>query len=359
VITPSNNKLVSSVIVSIKVFAVAAVGIIVFSLLHLPMPWLLGSIFAVMISQLTIKGAASWELPKSLRNGALIILGAAIGCAFTASAFSDMGVYVLYMLLLNILLILFCVLLSLMTMKLTGMSFMTAFTASIPGGLSQSVAFAEEQQGIDLGTVTYFQVIRVLSVVSVVPFIVSGKLNVTAAETVATPLWQLAIYLLLAYVAAVIAHRFKFPVAYFLAPVLVGIIINLVGIFDLAFPDLLLHIAQLAIGAYIGLLLKPEMIKLPWKVLVAGLASCLVLLAFSYSCGLLLSELLQLDIVTSFLSTAAGGMDQMSLIAAALKVDATVVTVFQLFRLLFIYFVVFPLLHWLAGYQAHKTAIKE
>src|SRR5690606_6754147 len=148
-------------------------------------------------------------------------------------------------------------------------------------------------------------------------------------------------------------------VAYFLAPVLVGILINLLGIFQLAVPDLLLHAAQLAIGSYIGLLLKPEMIKLPWKVIVTGIVSCLVLLGFSYCCGILLSELLQLDIVTSFLSTAAGGMDQMSLIAAALKVDATVVTLFQLFRLLFIYFIVFPLLHWLSGYQANKTAIRK
>src|SRR5690606_30353128 len=180
---------------------------------------------------------------------------------------------------------------------------------SIPGGLSQSVAFAEEQQGIDLGAVTYFQVIRVLSVVSVVPFIVSGRLNVTAVEAVSTPLWQLGIYLLLAYAAAVGAQRIKFPVAYFLAPILVGILINLLGIFQLAVPDLLLHAAQLAIGSSIGLLLKPEMIKLPWKVIVAGIVSCLVLLGFSYCCGTLLSELLQLDIVTSFLSTAAGGMD--------------------------------------------------
>lgn len=355
---PSISQLSSQVITTVKVFAVAALGILLFSLLHLPMPWLLGSIFAVMLSQLTISASAAWELPKAIRNGALVVLGAAIGCSFTLSAFSNMGHYVLYMLLLNVVLLSFCIILALLTMKLTGLSFMTALTAGIPGGLSQSVAFAEEQKGIDLGAVTYFQVIRVLSIVSIVPFIVSGKLNVGAVATEPAPLWQLALYLLAAGAAAVLAQKVKFPVAYFLAPVLAGIIVNLLGIAVITVPDELLHAAQLAIGSYIGLLLKPDMIKLPWKVVAAGLASSIILLGFSYFCAILLSRLLHVDLVTSFLSTAAGGMDQMSLIAAALKVDATIVTVFQMFRLLFIYFVIFPLLHWLARHNAARRLLE-
>lgn len=353
--TVNSKEVTSQLYSTLKVLASASLGVLLFSLLHLPMPWLLGPIFSVMLSQLTI--STSWSWPKPFRNIALVILGAAIGSSFTLSAFANMGHYLLYMLLLNVILLLFCILLALITMKLTGMAFMTALTASIPGGLSQSVAFAEEHKGIELGSVTYFQIIRVLSIVSIVPFIVSGKLNVAPVEVEATPLWLLAVYLLLAYGAAVIGEKLKFPVAYFLAPVLVGIAVNVAGIQPITVPDSLLHAAQLAIGAYIGLMLKPDMIKLPWKVVVTGLTSSIILLAFSYCCAMLLSRMLGLDIVTSFLSTAAGGMDQMSLIAAALKVDATVVTIFQMFRLLFIYFVVFPLLQWLAGFFSRKEEL--
>jgi len=331
----------------LKVLASASVGVLSFHALHLPMPWLLGPIFAVMLAQLTIR--THWEWPGWLRNCGLVLLGAAVGEAFTRAAFSNIGNYILYMLLLNIVLLLFCVLLAYVTQKLTGLSFITALTASIPGGLSQSVTFAEEHKGIELGAVTYFQVIRVLSIVSIVPFIVSGQLIPEAGEQAGAPLWQLVLYVLLAFASVPIGRKLKLPVAHFLTPVLVGIIINAIGVQPPVIPDMLLHVAQLAIGAYIGLLLKPDMIKLPWKVATMGLLSALILLLFSYGCSIVLAKLMHVDMITSFLSTAAGGMDQMSLIAAAMKADAAFVTLFQLFRLLFIYFIVFPLLQWTAS----------
>jgi len=333
----------------------ASVGVLLFQLLHLPMPWLLGPIFSVMLAQLTIRTKTSWVWPSWLRNCGLVLLGAAIGEAFTRSIFLNIGNYLLLMLMLNIVLLLFCILLAFVTIKLTGMSFMTALTSSIPGGLSQSVTFAEEHKGIDLGTVTYFQVIRVLSIVSIVPFIVSGQLLPDAVHHPGEPLWKIALYVLLAFASVPLGKLLKLPVAYFLAPVVVGIVINAFGVQPPAIPDSMLHAAQLSIGAYIGLMLKPDMIKLPWKVIMMGLISALILLLFSYGCSIVLAQLAQVDMITSFLSTAAGGMDQMSLIATAMKADPAFVTLFQLFRLLFIYFIVFPLLQWAANKVTRKA----
>jgi len=321
------------------------------------MPWLLGPIFSVMLAQLTIR--TSWEWPGWLRDSGLVLLGAAVGEAFTRAAFANIGHYVLYMLMLNIVLLLFCVLLAYVTQKLTGLSFITALTASIPGGMSQSVTFAEEQKNIDLGAVTYFQVIRVLSIVSIVPFIVSGQMLPEAGEQAAAPLWKIIVYLLLAFASVPMGKKLKLPVANFLSPILVGIVINAIGIQPPTIPDSMLHAAQLAIGAYIGLLLKPDMIKLPWKVAVMGLLSALVLLLFSYGCSIVLAKLMHIDMITSFLSSAAGGMDQMSLIAAAMKADTAIVTLFQLFRLLFIYFIVFPLLQWTARKVTASSSISS
>lgn len=50
----------------------------------------------------------------------------------------------------------------------------TALTCTVPGGLSQIVTFAEEEKDINLAMVTYFHVIRVISIVALIPFIVSG-----------------------------------------------------------------------------------------------------------------------------------------------------------------------------------------
>src|SRR5690606_317096 len=103
-----------------------------------------------------------------------------------------------------------------------------------------------------------------------------------------TPMLQLMTFLLVAYVLSMLAAKVNFPVSYFLIPVLAGIIIDLSGILDLVIADGMLHVAQLAIGSYIGLLLKPKMIKLKWSIVATGLVSCLLLLGFTYCCAIVI-----------------------------------------------------------------------
>jgi len=253
------------------------------------------------------------------------------------------------MVIMNVILIVLCILLAMITQKLTGVSLMTALTASIPGGLSQSVAFAEEHKNIDIGLVTFFQVVRVISIVSIVPFLVSGHhINDSLVVKEASPYWAVILLLVISYSSVVVGKKIKLPVPYFLMPVILGILLNISGVYVPVVPSDFLHIAQLAIGAYIGLLLKPQMIKLPWKVMVMGLLSSILILVISYLFSYLLMEMIGESFATSFLSTAAGGMDQMTLIATAIKANSTVVTIFQMFRLLFIYLLVLPALSWYA-----------
>lgn len=336
----------------LKVSVISVMGVILFHLFSLPMPWMLGPLFAVMISQLTIKTTLSW--PVLFRNIGLVILGTTIGEAFTVVALKQMHQYVIYMVFMNIILIMLCIFLAKITHKVTGVTLMSALTASIPGGLSQSVAFAEEHENVEIGIVTFFQVVRVISIVSIVPFLVSGHvINDVVIMNGNSPYWAVLLLLIISYSSGVIGGKIKVPVPYFLMPVILGIILNISGVNVPVVPSELLHIAQLTIGAYIGLLLKPHMIKLPWKVVAMGLISSISVLVISYLFSYLLMKMIGESFATSFLSTAAGGMDQMTLIATTIKADATVVTIFQMFRLLFIYILVLPLLIWYA--LRHKT----
>lgn len=80
------------------------------------------------------------------------------------------------MLILTILIVLVCVCSAFVMSKLTGIDYPTSLTSSIPGGLSQIVVFAEEMKGIDITTVTFFHVTRVIMVVFLVPFLISSPL---------------------------------------------------------------------------------------------------------------------------------------------------------------------------------------
>lgn len=330
-----------------------------FNILHLPVPWLLGPLFAVLISQFFIK--FKLYCSATYRNIGLVIVGTSIGQVFQFDLFKGMGSLIFYMILINLALLVASILLALGVRKFGNTSLKTAITCTVPGGLSQIVVFAEEEKDIDLAVVSYFHVVRIIGIVMLVPFIISGHAvhAVEGSKFTTDSIVPLAILLAAAFGTVVIGKRLKLPVASFLSPVLLMILLNLLSIDTPKVPSTLLHIAQLLIGAYIGLLLKPDMIKLGKRVFVLGVGSALLLLAITMGQGIFLMKILGYSLTTSFLSTAAGGLDQMSLLASAVGADVSVVTVFQLFRLLFIFIIVLPLLKVTCSYidrwEANKT----
>ena len=98
------------------------------------------------------------------------------------------------------------------------------------------------------------------------------------------------------------------------------------------------------VGGYIGLLLKPEKIKSKKKIISFGLISGLVMVGITMAFSLLLTKTYNLSTITGFLSLAPGGMDQMGIIAHEVNADLSTVTSYQLFRMLYIYIAVPPLL---------------
>lgn len=329
----------------LKVFGAGLAGALIFQGLHLPIPWLLGPIFTVLLVQFVYKGELAW--PSLLRNIGLVIAGVEIGKGFDLALFENVGWLFVYMVVLNLGLFAFSLVLAWLATKVTSMSFKTALTSSIPGGLSQLVLFAEEEKDVDIAVVTFFHVIRVIAVVVIVPFIVSGHV-VSGGSHAGEWSLRLFVVLALASLAAIVGLKLKLPVAHFLTPILFMIGLALFRIDTPEIPISLLHIAQLFIGSYIGLLLKPQMIRLPRKVLIMGVFSAFALLLGTYGSSVILQWTLHYSFATSFLSTAPGGLDQMGLLASAVHADISIVTVFQLFRLLFIFLVILPLLKYTA-----------
>lgn len=325
----------------VKAFLIGLAGALLFEFLGAPMPWLLGSLFAVLLVQLFKPVTLKWD--ATFRNAGLVIAGYVIGIAFTLDALHGMKQYFLPMLMINIAFFgLFLIISSLMANR-TKVDKATAMTCCVPGGLSQIITFAEEQKNIDLTAVTFYHVLRVLLIVATVPFIVASG---TAAQPGAAAAGEYSIYLFLllavCYVSGMLFKRIKVPTAFLLGPVFLIMLLNISGVDVPAMPNLLLHIAQLLIGIYIGLLLKKEDIRLTPKLIFYSVFSSAVLIAFAYGLSFILQDMYGLSFSTSFLSVVPGGLDQMGIIAASVHADVTVVTAFQLFRILFLSVFIVP-----------------
>ena len=232
------------------VVIVAIVGVGIFQLLSFPMPWMLGALFGVLLTQLIWKIPMKW--PVMMRNIGLLIVGTAIGQLFTFHILVSMKDTLLFMLMLNISLSVCCFGLAYLLKIWAHIPFATAITASIPGGLSQLVIFAEEQENINVAIVTFFHVIRVLFVVGLIPIVVSltGEASESVIQSSNNVLHNIGL-ILLGLLFLPIGKKLRLPVPHFLTPVLMGLLLSLFKV-DLAPMDShLLHIAQLCIGAYI------------------------------------------------------------------------------------------------------------
>lgn len=329
----------------LTVLIAALIGVGLFTLLSFPMPWMLGSLFGVLCSQFMFKVPYQW--PASFRNIGLAIVGTAIGQLFTIDILVSMKQSLNFMIVFNIFLSLFCLMLAYVVHRVTKISLPTAITASIPGGLSQLVVFAEEQKNLDVTVVTYFHVVRVLAVVGFIPFIVSVTNPTDTPVTIESPHYLYNLFIIiLGFLVIPIGKKLRLPIPYFLSPVILGLLLSFTPLEPAAMNSFFLHIAQLGIGAYIGLMLKPQALRLKKSILISGLVSALLLLILTFGIAELMVYLYDMDFKTSYLSTAPGGMDQMGLIATAVHADPAQVTVFQLFRMLFIYIVILPILKW-------------
>ncbi|WHY15899.1 AbrB family transcriptional regulator [Peribacillus frigoritolerans] len=332
----------------------AFIGGSLFSLIRLPIPWLLGPMAALLIASRFKNVKLIW--PVSMRNTGLIIVGYSIGISFTKSSLSDMISHLPSMLILTALIVLVCACSAFVMSKYSGIDYPTSLTSSIPGGLSQIVVFAEEMKGIDITTVTFFHVTRVIMVVFLVPLLIISPLFVANRTNDSSkimdnviPEWSdlfplIFLFALICFLAARIGKIFKLPAPYFLGPVIAVAAVGLFGLQGPPLPPLLLDISQFMVGGYIGLLLKPEQLDNKRKNLFFALMNGLILICATMFFSFLLTQYYDLSTITGFLSLAPGGMDQMGIIAQEVNADVSTVTSYQLFRMAFIYAAVPPLL---------------
>lgn len=348
----------------LKTLGVALFGVACFALLHLPLPWLLGALSAVMLFRALTGERLYW--PLFLRQVALLLLGYTLGTSFTEEALRQMVTHVPSMLFVTVTTLLASMGLGMALAKATGLDRLSCLFGSIPGGLTQMIVLSEEVENVDATVVVFIQMMRVMVVVFIVPFLtVYGWHGAAEAgeamQEAAAQAWAelpVAVYLLypLLLVAGTrLARRAGLPTADLLGPFFVTAAVSLAGFPAPPPPDPWIAMAQLFLGVHMGLQMQPRQFA-NWRTmltytLLTSVALVLVALGLGYFLTLWHPVLLQ----TAFLSTAPGGIAEMGVTAAAVGADLSVVSSYQLFRVLWIMFVVPPFLKWLAKWSAKKN----
>lgn len=332
----------------------AVVGGLLFKVLHLPIPWLLGPMIIIFISSKILPSLPPlW--PNAARSAGMIIVGYSIGLSLTITVLQKIGGQLPSMVGLTALLIAFAVLTAYVISKISGISFPTVLLGSIPGGLTQMVILAEEVKGIDITVVTFLQVSRLMMIIIFVPLLIFSPIfgvnmdAVTQAVEHSTASWSglfpnIFIFAIACTGMALLGKKVRFPTAFILLPMITTAVIQFAGLTAPALPSAILDLAQLLIGSSIGLMLKPELLKNKLQMIALAIGSGVVLLLFACVLAFILMQWHGVSPATALLSMAPGGMDQMSIIAHEVNADIATVSCYQLFRTLFIFLAVPALL---------------
>lgn len=217
----------------------------------------------------------------------------------------------------------------------------TAIWGSFPGAASAMTLMAEAF-GADMRLVAFMQYLRVVCVSLVASSIAAVWTDQTDASRQAMVwfppidwIW-LAATLALILASYALTHWRKIPSGMFLLPMMIGIVMQNIGMLKLELPPWLLALSYALVGWTIGSRFTRPILRHATRAFPRVLASIFALIGL---CGTFAAGLVYfagVDPLTAYLATSPGGADSVAIISASVDVDVPFVMAMQLGRFLVI-----------------------
>jgi membrane AbrB-like protein len=337
---------------ALMTYALAAAGGFVASRSSVPLPWMLGPFFVCGV--LSACGLRLVFLPMGRELGQMAV-GLAVGLRFTPATLVATASLLPAMLVATLYVMAFTFVAALIFRPLAGVDRVTAFFATAAGGVAD-MAIVARQKGGDAGAVAIVHALRVSSVVAIVPVLVITFGAPGSAVATAHGSGEDFLLLGLAHVAAYVVARLlkptPLPNPWLVGPIFLGLALGASGLLDVAVPPLLILLAQIAIGTWLGCQFKREILLSVPRVAAAGFAVSLFMIAAAALGAFVLTAATGLPITSAFLALAPAAVTEMVITANVMLLDAEIVTAFHIMRIAIVcttILVVFKFYNYLTG----------
>ncbi|MEL7133383.1 MAG: AbrB family transcriptional regulator, partial [Pseudomonadota bacterium] len=315
-------------------FAIAGIGVVLFHLLALPLPWLLGPIFACLAAALL--GVRMAGLP--LVNEAMrTVLGVAVGATFTPVVLLSMLGMWPTLLLIPVMIAVIGLIGVPYFRKLWGFDFATSYYSAMPGGLQDMLVFGEEAGG-NPRSLSLIHATRVMVIVVALPFILRGVWDADLSNPPGEPavtlgLGQLGLMLFAALVGWRGAKAIGMFGASILGPLIVAAALALSGLLQHRPPVEAIWAAQFFIGLGVGVKYTGITVGEIRRDLAAGLGFCGILIVLTvifvegvYAAGLAPG-------MDALLAFAPGGQAELTVLALIVGADVAFVIAHHVLRI--------------------------
>jgi len=303
----------------------------VFSLLQIPLGWILGAMVGGAIVANLLASPAHTTLVR--RSGQLLI-GTAAAAVLTPDILQIMLGLLPAMIAAAVLANLAGAALVWPFARLTGVDHTTAALSVLPAGMAEMASLAHDL-GARTEVVVVVHTLRVVLVVTTIPII----LNLSASVLPSVPIVEGASHAALLACAglgaalAATASRLGVLNPWILTPMVAGIMLVALGYPLMPLPQPLLIAAQIGIGFGLGTrLTATDLLHLPW-VTAGAIASGLALIAtMTYVAAPILSDWVATDRLSLVLALAPGGLGEMIATSKAVGGATAIVAGFQFVR---------------------------
>jgi len=334
--------------------AVCVLGGALCAWLRTPLPWMIGSMFAMAAAQLG--GARLAPLPGG-REAGMLVVGVTLGLYFTPPVVRQVLTYWPWFVFLGFAAIGFGAASALVLMRVGGVGRATAYFGSMPGGASD-MAMMGERHGAAPEQVALAHSLRLLVLISTVPVGISlAGFSATDDYTgVRIPLdWPgLAVLLGAATMAGFVARRLRAPTAFTLGPLALVIALTVSGVQLSSVPPVLTNGAQVLLGCALGAHFERGFMQRAPRLVVALVPSIALTLALALLVGWLISVTSGAYLGTALLAAAPGGIAEMSITAQALRIGVAFVTAAHVVRYLIVVLFAAPMYHLLERLRGGK-----
>lgn len=304
-----------------------------------PLPWVIGSLVAVMLTRCA--GSLVPEIPHGRQAGQLIV-AVAIGCHFTLPVMQQVAVH-LGLIVTAVLLTLVLALCSVLLLHRWGVPFSTAFFALMPANSSEMVHLGRQRQA-DTSFIAAAHSVRLLLILLTVPAVATFGMPPVVAHAPLPVVWPWLIFILgVGWLAALGFKQCKLPNPWTFGPFLICAVGVGCNHLSMSMPGWLSGSGQLLIGCALGVAFDRSFFQRAPGLL----GKVLLLLTGSVIASALAAWALGAGLGMPWLSLALGMMPgsapEMSLTAEALGLAVTLVTAMQVIRMLLIQAACLPL----------------
>ena len=317
-----------------RTLGIAAIGALAFAVAKLPLPFLLGPMFACLVAALA---GISMRPPPLTGDLARTVLGVAIGASITPALIGRLPQIGLSVALVP----LFVAIIGFVGVpyfrRICRFDPATSYFAAMPGGLQDMLAFGEEA-GADVRALSLIHATRVLAIVSIAPVILTLGYGLALDRPVGAPagevpLAQIAVMLVCAIAGWRLAKWVGLFGATILGPLILATAASLSGLVSMRPPAEAILAAQFFIGLSVGVKYAGVTTRELRVDILASLGFCAILAAISIAFAEAVGLLGLAPPVDALLAFAPGGQAEMVVLALVAGTDVAFVVAHHLVRI--------------------------